>query len=260
MKKTAIYYDLQKTTEIFADIAVTLFSNGANSTRTARNLKRIAPAYHCDVELYFSHSAIVISLEDLHSKDKFTITKSIPHYHVNYSIISKISILTWKIKNGEIPTENIEQELTEIKTTGSYPEWIKITFVSLATAALAKLFDATYPEFAVCFLACAIGFLARKVFITKKFNIYVCFLVGAFTSTSVVNIFRILGITNFHAALSACVLWLIPGVPLINGFLDIVSGYIINGWAKVAMGFMLIFMIAVGFVISLFIFGYGNTI
>jgi len=26
------------------------------------------------------------------------------------------------------------------------------------------------------------------------------------------------------------------------------------------MGFMLIFMIAVGFVISLFIFGYGNTI
>ena len=100
MKKTAIHYDLQKTTEIFADIAVTLFSNGANSTRTARNLKRIAPAYHCDVEFYFSHSAIVISLEDLHSKDKFTITKSIPHYHVNYSIISKISILTWKIKNG----------------------------------------------------------------------------------------------------------------------------------------------------------------
>ena len=84
MKKTAIHYDLQKTTEIFADIAVTLFSNGANSTRTARNLKRIAPAYHCDVEFYFSHSAIVISLEDLHSKDKFTITKSIPHYHVNY--------------------------------------------------------------------------------------------------------------------------------------------------------------------------------
>ena len=78
--------------------------------------------------------------------------------------------------------------------------------------------------------------------------------------TSVIKNFRILGITNFHAALSACVLWLIPGVPLINGFLDIVSGYIINGWAKVAMGFMLIFMIAVGFVISLFIFGYGNTI
>ena len=62
MKKTAIHYDLQKTTEIFADIAVTLFSNGANSTRTARNLKRIAPAYHCDVEFYFSHSSLSCKL------------------------------------------------------------------------------------------------------------------------------------------------------------------------------------------------------
>jgi len=52
----------------------------------------------------------------------------------------------------------------------------------------------------------------------------------------------------------------VPGVPLINGFLDLLEGHIVSGWAKMSMGFIMVFMIAVGFYVSLFVFGYGNTI
>lgn len=245
---------------LLTDIAVLLLSNGANSTRTSRNLHRIVAHFGYGVEHFFSHSAIVITLHNTSDGDVFTKTRSIPHYAVNYSIVSEISILSWKIADGKLSFSEIESEMRRIQNIKSYPEWVKILFVSFATAALSKMFDATPLEFLVCFLAAALGFLGRLLFIKKKFNVYICFLVGAFVSTSVVNVFRILGMQDFHAALTACVLWLIPGVPLINGFLDIVSGHIINGWAKVAMGFMLVFMIAVGFYISLFMFGYGYTV
>jgi len=52
------------------------------------------------------------------------------------------------------------------------------------------------------------------------------------------------------------VLWLIPGVPLINGFIDMLTGYMVSGMAKLAYALGLIFMISIGFYLSLFIFGY----
>lgn len=251
---------IENITKTLVDISVLMISNGANSTRTARNLKRIAHTLGYNVEHFFSHSSVVLTIENKENLNTFTIVKNIPHYTVNYSIISAVSTLSWRVEEKEISLNEIQNEIEKIKTLNSYPEWFKLLSVSLGTAALSKIFDATHIEALIGFLACMIGFWVRRWVIHKKFNIYVCFLLGAFISSCVVNFFRILGVEDYQAALTACVLWSIPGVPLINGFLDILSGQIINGWAKVAMGIMMIFMIAVGFYVSLFIFGYDTTI
>ena len=65
-----------------------------------------------------------------------------------------------------------------------------------------------------------------------------------------------MGVEEYKNALAACVLWLIPGVPLINGFIDMLTGYMVSGMAKLAYALMLVFMISIGFYLSLFVFGY----
>ena len=70
------------------------------------------------------------------------------------------------------------------------------------------------------------------------------------------TIFRTFGVEEYKNALAACVLWLIPGVPLINGFIDSLTGYIVSGVAKLFYAMLLIFMISIGFYLSLFVFGY----
>ena len=112
----------------------------------------------------------------------------------------------------------------------------------------------------VAFLSAWVGINARKILLTRGYNEYISWLVASFVSATVVNLFRKCGLESFHGALTACVLWLIPGVPLINGFLDILRGHIVSGWAKAAMGLMLVFMVGVGFYLSLFLFGYGFII
>ncbi len=248
---------LSKTTDVLAEIARALISNGANSARTSRNITRIAESFGYTIEHFFSHSAIVLTVEDKMTKDKETIVKGIGHYGVNYSIVSEISILSWEIEKHKISFEEIEKELQDIKEMDSYPWWLKMIFIGVATAALSKIFEGNNMEFGVAFFAGVLGFFGRKLILERNYNHYIGWLVAAFISASVVNSCRKFGLESYHGALTSCVLWLIPGVPLINGSLDVVGGHVVSGWAKLAMGFMMVFMIAVGFYLSLFLFGYG---
>lgn len=250
----------EKFTGLLAETAAMLIGNGANSGRTRRNIERIARAYNFSVQPFFSHSAVVLTVRDNTTGKKKTLVKNIGKYHVNYSVISEISIYSWKILRERPSFEEIERKLHDISAQNTYPEWLRISMIAIATGALSQMFDGGPIDFFTAFLAAVFGFLGRKILLKRNYNSYISWLFGAFVSTSVVNISRRLGVEESQGALTACVLWLIPGVPLINGFLDILEDNVVSGWAKFSMGIMLIFMIAVGFYLSLYLFGYGYTV
>ena len=52
--------------------------------------------------------------------------------------------------------------------------------------------------------------------------------------------------TTSEIALATSVLYLVPGVPLINGVIDIVEGYILSGFARLVQASLLIVCIAIG--------------
>jgi uncharacterized membrane protein YjjP (DUF1212 family) len=54
-----------------------------------------------------------------------------------------------------------------------------------------------------------------------------------------------------EVALATSVLFLIPGVPLINGFIDIVEGHILNGFSRLTEGALLVLCIAVGLAVTI---------
>lgn len=258
MEKNVQTEEIYHMTEILAETGVLLISNGANSTRTVRNLQRIAETYGYTIENFFSHSAIVLTVHHEGQNVKQTFVKTIRRHGVNYSIVSEISILSWQIASKKPPLEGIEEELHKISTLDSYPKWMKNLLIALATASLCMVFGGDAVAFFIAFLSGLFGVLVRNFLLKYQYNFNICWLLGALVSVSVVNIFRIAGWSNYEEALSACVLWLIPGVPLINGFLDVFAGHIVSGLAKIAMGFLMVFMIALGFYISLFLFGYGS--
>ena len=54
-------------------------------------------------------------------------------------------------------------------------------------------------------------------------------------------------------ALSASVLYLIPGVPFINGMMDILDGYVLNGISRLMTAVMIVVAITVGLSFSLMV-------
>lgn len=250
---------LQRVTHLLAEISTLLICSGANTRRALRNVERISQAlgYHCEV--FHSYSGVVLSVYDTQTNEKETIVQSIAHHGVNFNTISEISILSWQVVEEKLPIHAIENEVKRIKNAPHYPLVLMWFFVSMAGGALAYIFggkNGSYVEFSISFLSTFIGIAARKALQMRHFNHFICWGWAAFVSVSVVNVFRLLEIQPINNALAACVLWLIPGVPLINGFIDLLTGNVVSGWAKLSTAMTLVFMIAVGFYLSLIIFGY----
>ena len=52
--------------------------------------------------------------------------------------------------------------------------------------------------------------------------------------------------TTSEIAMATSVLYLVPGVPLINGVIDVVEGYVLTGFARLTEASLLIVSIAIG--------------
>ncbi|SDE67137.1 threonine/serine exporter family protein [Riemerella columbipharyngis] len=249
------HIDIKRAASLVAEVAILLISNGANSTRTQRNVLRITDTYGYNTEIFFSFSGIMLTITDAEGNSE-TVIKTVKSHGVDFNLITEISILTWDIFKKNMKYEEIQARIADIKRKPHYGEWTKMIWIGLATGALCMIFSGNYEEFFIAFLAGSIGFLVKLFLIKKRYNPFMICLMSAFVSASVVQMAVLLGFGSCAAALTACVLWLIPGVPLINGCLDLLEGHIVSGWARVALGSMLVFMIAVGYYFAVFIFKY----
>lgn len=243
--------------ELLSDIAVTLMMNGANTSRIMKNTQRIADALGYEADFFLSLSGAVLSVRDQTTNEMHTIVRAIPHVGVNFEIISEISILSWRVVQEKPDLETLNDHLQRIKKIAHYPKSAIWFFVGLAGASLSRILGGSWIEFFITFLATILGIIVRQFLTKKHFNIFIIFTAAAFTAVSTVNVFRLITDLNLKSAFAASVLFLIPGVPLINSFIDILEGYVSQGIARGIHGSALIFVIAMGLFLSLFLFGYG---
>ncbi|MGM5630206.1 threonine/serine exporter family protein [Apibacter raozihei] len=243
--------------EFLSEVAITLMMNGANTSRTLKNTQRIAQGLGYEADFFFSLSGVVLSVRNKETNEMHTIVRAIPNIGVNFEIISEISILSWRVVNEKLDAYQVNEHFNRIKKIRHYSKPSIWLFVGLAGASLSRILGGSWPEFLITFLATVLGLIIRQFFTEKKFNIFIVFALASFTAVSTVNIFRILTGLDLNSAFAASVLFLIPGVPLINSFIDILEGYVAQGIARGVHGSVLIFVIAMGLFLSLFLFGYG---
>ncbi|MGC3976906.1 MAG: threonine/serine exporter family protein [Paludibacteraceae bacterium] len=115
---------LNQLTELLADIATLLMSSGSNTRRVSRNVSRIANALGYDFDIFYSYSAVVVTVKDSKTGEKETLVKAIPGYGTHFSIVSDISILSWQVVEHKLSVEHIIEELKQIKKTPRYNKYM----------------------------------------------------------------------------------------------------------------------------------------
>lgn len=248
---------LSYVSELLADVAATLMINGANTSRILNNTQRVSEALGFDVDIFISLTGLVVSVRDNETLESHSIVRSIPHVGVNFEIVSEVSILSWRTVKEKLTPMEVKNHLEYIKKTKHYSRWIVLFFVALAGACLARNLGGSRMEFIIGFIATFCGLFVRQELTKKKYNPFIIFAMAAFTAVSVVNIFSLSMGAHYNNALASCVLFLIPGVPLINSFIDLLEGYMAQGISRGVSGTILLFMIALGFFSSIFIFHHG---
>src|SRR5690606_3996825 len=119
--------------------------------------------------------------------------KALLHYRVNFNIVSEISILSWQVKEKKLSYGQLKAELQEIRKIEPYSELTKVLLVSLAVAALCKIFGGNLTEFFIAFFSSVFGFIGRKFMLSRHYNVNISWFVGAFVSVTFVNFFHLLG-------------------------------------------------------------------
>ena len=241
---------------LFLRCGAMMQASGANTSRIRDSIDRIAHQFGVGAELFITHQAFSITLSDLDNAHVFSAVKRTTHPGVNFRIVSGISRMSWRIHKENWSMQKIEEELDRLAGLPHFSRPVVLGLVGLSGAAFCGLSGGRPLALTVAFVATVIGLFIRQETMKKRFNTYFCIFFAAFGASLVSGLAnRLFPQQGFEYAFITSVLFLIPGVPLINAFTDLLEGNILNGCLRAVNGLLISFMIALGFLLSLFIYG-----
>jgi len=241
---------------LLLDVGISLLSSGASCSRIRITMRRFAANYNYITHISIAPRSVSLTLND--EEDDIAIfsgMRSTPAQGVNFKTISGISRLSWEAIEKELSINDIREELNRLLSLSHYPRLIILFFVSIAGSAFCFSFGGTYIEMLITFGATFCGLFARQEALKKKFNPYICVFFGSLVASLFAGAFIKAGLNiNFEHAFATSVLFLIPGVPLINCFTDLIDGNILNGIVRGVNALMFSLAIAFGLLIAMLIY------
>lgn len=247
---------LSKIADVLLETGSMLMASGANTGRIRVTINRIAHSLGYQVELLVTHRAIMVSVIDDDDEFYTSKLKRTPPHGVNFKILSGISRMSWNVQKEDWNLDQITAELDRLRALPHYPRYLILLLVALAGLAFCRLFGGGWIEMLLAFIATFAGLFVRQEAIKKNFNPYICVFFASLTASLISGLGIILGLGSHpEYAFATSVLFLVPGVPLINSFTDLIDGNISIGIVRGTNGMIIAFCIALGLMIAKLLFG-----
>ena len=208
--------------KFIAEYSAHLMGAGVHTSRVVRNSKRIGEAFGLDVKLGVFHKNIILTIVD-----------------------KETNALSWEAVDNHLSLEELTAKYKKIVSAPMIHPLFVLLLVGFANASFCKLFGGDLISMGIVFSATITGFYLKQQMQKKKLNHYIVFIVSAFVASLCASTALIFDTTS-EIAMATSVLYLVPGVPLINGVIDIVEGYVLTGFARLTEASLLIVSIAIG--------------
>lgn len=254
------YLPIFRFADLILGISALLLESGAHCGRISRNVQRVAKNTCYNVEIFITFTAVSVTVSEKENPIKtITLNKQVRSHGVHYGILTNTSILTWELFDNKISFDEFEKNISKLNTITKHNLWLVRTFIGIACACLCILAGGNWVDGAFAFIAAFTGLIVKQVMTKKRFNLMVTIACVAFITTSIsgVNVLCHLG-ESPESSIATSVLYLIPGVPLINSIIDLMEGYIPTGIARGVFGGFILLCIAIGLFLSMTLIGINN--
>ncbi|MDW7694967.1 threonine/serine exporter family protein [Flammeovirgaceae bacterium SG7u.111] len=251
MNKTA---ELEEKIDLLLWTGQLLLQSGADSNRIDRNIRRVAAFMGLSPEklhLHITFTTLMITIGD--NVNSFTKFRKCKKHGVNMTVVSAISRLSWKAIKDDYSLEQYREELDRINhIPHHYPRWFLLLSVGMACGAFCLLFGGDWISMANTVVATMVALFVRQELHKKGLNGYFIITVSAFVATSVGSVSTLMHVSDSSQyAILASVLFLIPGVPLINSLDDMLDGFTIVGLTRAIVGLLMVMSISLGMIAAL---------
>lgn len=246
--------DLEAILQTALAVGVQVHRAGGYTARTDASMKRVALALGAD-KADPAITATLVGLTVTKNEWSRTAFRSAVNAAVNFSELTELSRLA-KDADGKTPAQ-VRAELDQITANSSrYGLPVVIPAVGVGSLGLAALYGADFPGMLIAGLAGAVGASLRSWLMKRHLKPFVFSLLCAFVSVVIVLLLR--GVTATpDAALAACILYLVPGVPLLNGTADLLTGYYLNGLVRLTMSTVIFVGASIGLLAALSLWGFA---
>ena len=231
--------------EVALDVAVTVLTSGGSTQmadRTFRNVaggcgyRGLSAIWRLDVATAFDGGAL-------------TIAKPVGAIGVNLERVSEAAALSDRASRGELTVPTLRSELDRIRNLPQpYSMALTLTVLTAATVGFVRLAGGSWNAASWASLAAIGGFLVRATLAQRKVPGVGPNLAAAIVSASLAGLVLRFGLTRSEGAtVIGAIIYLAPGLPLINGFIDIISEkFLVIGLERIASAALQAVLLAVG--------------
>ena len=249
--------DKERLLDFLLRFATTQTSVGVQTSRIIINTTRIAHAYGYEPTIMTFQRNITMTLTPVlgdgrHSYrplDAHPVSGMLQHRHgpLNFFYNAELSRLSWFAYDNHLSLDELEERFQRIMQTPPMNRWLMLYLISQANMAFCLLFGGDLMSGLFVFLGTFCGFLLRQELNRHHVYHYLTVVLSAVVASFIVGVGAKLGYEEMpKIALSASVLYLIPGVPFINGMMDLLDGYVLNGISRLLTAVMIVVSITVG--------------
>lgn len=241
-----------------ADYSALLIGYGATCIRLEHNIARIAATFGMKAVTYIMPRHISLSIIDPSSADSVTMVAETAKTPVSFYVNTRLSELSWEIADGRIDFDEAVHRFRHIASCGHQGKWILLMLVAIANASFCRLFGGDVTAMAVVALATGTGYWLKQQLLGWKTDPRVVVMICAFASSLIGASCEILGMgTTPHIALATSVLYLIPGIPFLNSFSDMLYRHYICALSRFIDASLLTACLSIGLCAGMLVTGTG---
>lgn len=237
--------ELTEILDFIAEYATYLLGSGVHTSRVIRNSQRIGESQGVDLQLSSFQRSTILTVRDEQSGEAVTRVVKIPALPISFERNSDLSALSWDAYDDKLPLAAIRSRYAELIAKPRIDPIFVLLTVGLANASFCRLFGGDWTAMGIVFTSTLVGFAAKQRMQAHGVNHFLIFIIAAFMA-SLCATAALRFDCAAEIALATSPLFLVPGVPLINGVIDIVEGHILIGFSRLISALLLIICIAIG--------------
>ena len=240
--------DLTDALDLSLEVGELVQLSGGHTTRTVEHMELMASDLGAQ-ECHAAISSVNVAMTVARDGEVLSAGRHAGHFGINFSTLTALRQLVTDTHVNGLAANQVRARLLLIRNAGPvYPAWLVMIALGGSSAAFAALFGTTAMGVALTFLGGWAGAWVRHLLVARHQKPFVSVTAAAFTATLVVaSGAAMLDLGDATTpALAASTLFLVPGVPMLNGTADLLTAHYLNGVVKLTMSAVIVLSAAIG--------------
>lgn len=213
--------DPEELTLFLSRYSARLIGAGATCIRLEKNVGRIARACGMQAELYITPRHVHISVWRKGSTAVRTSIAAVSHPCISFNLNTQLSRLSWEMADGKTDFKNAVKVFNRLLDSDRQNKWLVMVLVAFANASFCRLFGGDWAAMAVVWTATLAGYYLKLMLLARGWDARAMAIVCSFVSAVLGASDQLFSIgATPEVAMATSVLYLVPGIPFINSFSD----------------------------------------